>query len=765
MDGMLLQDGITNNKLSTNFILNNGDIVHYKVVKFRRSVTATMHNMTNGSESKLVNYGAYPQVGAIELHFLNAGDTKLINNFTFKYDEVKNPEYMYGINSITWGSAGDSYNDGHAVKTLGKLGVYGVMEAAPGELTTQLLLRIPDILLIHPTVFSYGNPVNDLGAGTTLANYGSRMRTFASALVSAGIKLVLISGTPSNAGDVRPYNDTLQAIETSFGTANVKYVDVFTKMKKSGGNDMLDMYNSGDGIHPNNIGHEVISAAEYDAVNAFLGPKKQILTAQVPFNPNTSLDVVTVDGQNRLFRTPIFLDTFHVKIFPTYTAQLLQNGNAMIGGGFYAQELRIGGNSGFGTPNLSVLRSSNPFLDGVVIATKFMSGAHFSIGVGAADPYMGGGSFYFADNSNIQMQTQSLPFIFNGPQSASNGIVIQPGNQTGHQGIGWNAFSINDRLGVMEFGMDSINNPYIKNFRDGSAASADSVMVVINGHLGVKNISTGGSTTFTGLSDVPGGGFTGQSLKAVRVNAGETALEYYTTSGGGWGTTGTVATLTGASTLSGAGNPLLFDGVELRLKDNSGAGNPPLAFYNSSGSRAFRMGATSYFGVANADIYVYNDNTGKFSFGIDGQTDNNYLANENGNVIIGGGNGYMPGASANGTLQFAKAATNPTGNTTGAQLFSDATTGELMVRDPSGNVTGLGPHPDWLKSKPMHWGFNSYNETYGKHVKVDMYEAIETIDKLSKEIEELRAMVYKLSGKQYKKKKPIKLLKVEVIKK
>ena len=36
----------------------------------------------------------------------------------------------------------------------------------------------------------------------------------------------------------------------------------------------------------------------------------------------------------------------------------------------------------------------------------------------------------------------------------------------------------------------------------------------------------GGSSTFTGLSDTPAN-FTGQSLKSVRVNAGETALEYF----------------------------------------------------------------------------------------------------------------------------------------------------------------------------------------------------------------------------------------------
>jgi hypothetical protein len=44
--------------------------------------------------------------------------------------------------------------------------------------------------------------------------------------------------------------------------------------------------------------------------------------------------------------------------------------------------------------------------------------------------------------------------------------------------------------------------------------------------------SGGGATDFTDLGDVPAS-YTGQSLRAVRVNAGETALEFFTLSGGG----------------------------------------------------------------------------------------------------------------------------------------------------------------------------------------------------------------------------------------
>jgi hypothetical protein len=49
--------------------------------------------------------------------------------------------------------------------------------------------------------------------------------------------------------------------------------------------------------------------------------------------------------------------------------------------------------------------------------------------------------------------------------------------------------------------------------------------------LAFAQLTSGGVSAFTGLSDVPAS-YSGQSLKAVRVNAGETALEFYTPAGG-----------------------------------------------------------------------------------------------------------------------------------------------------------------------------------------------------------------------------------------
>lgn len=63
--------------------------------------------------------------------------------------------------------------------------------------------------------------------------------------------------------------------------------------------------------------------------------------------------------------------------------------------------------------------------------------------------------------------------------------------------------------------------------------------------------SGGGSGTFIGLTDVPAS-YTGASLKAVRVNVGETALEFYTPSGGtvGPGTINEIAYFDSVNTIT-----------------------------------------------------------------------------------------------------------------------------------------------------------------------------------------------------------------------
>ncbi len=82
---------------------------------------------------------------------------------------------------------------------------------------------------------------------------------------------------------------------------------------------------------------------------------------------------------------------------------------------------------------------------------------------------------------------------------------------------------------------------------------------------------SGGSTTFIGLTDVPAS-FSGQTLKQVRVNSGETALEFFTPSGGS-GTPADVQEFTGSGTWTKpAGSPQIVEVIMFAGGGGAGGG-------------------------------------------------------------------------------------------------------------------------------------------------------------------------------------------------
>jgi hypothetical protein len=129
-------------------------------------------------------------------------------------------------------------------------------------------------------------------------------------------------------------------------------------------------------------------------------------------------------------------------------------------------------------------------------------------------------------------------------------------------------------------------------------------------------------------------------------------------------------------------------------------------------------------------------------------------------LIVGSGSTFAASATAaihmyNGTV--------PSGSITdGTLLYSEdvSASSELKVRDEAGNITTLSPHNfthiPGGPSEDMAWSYNS--EKGDRYIAVDWTKALRTIEKQSKDIEDLKAMVNKLAGKTYQKKKPVKLV-------
>lgn len=86
----------------------------------------------------------------------------------------------------------------------------------------------------------------------------------------------------------------------------------------------------------------------------------------------------------------------------------------------------------------------------------------------------------------------------------------------------------------------------------------------------ISTTSTGGSSTFLDLTDTPSS-YLGQTLKGVRVNAGETGLEFYTTVD-----TDEKAKISANDTTAGYLNGKLVAGTGITLTENNDGGNETL---------------------------------------------------------------------------------------------------------------------------------------------------------------------------------------------
>jgi hypothetical protein len=120
-----------------------------------------------------------------------------------------------------------------------------------------------------------------------------------------------------------------------------------------------------------------------------------------------------------------------------------------------------------------------------------------------------------------------------------------------------------------------------------------------NGAVWINDTVPGGATTFLALTDTPAS-YAAQSLKGVRVNAGETALEFYTISSGvtGSGTTNRLTQWTGASTIGDgtwdfSGNNL----IPVTSGANLGSTSNRIGTYHISNAGVINLGNSTYFTV------------------------------------------------------------------------------------------------------------------------------------------------------------------------
>lgn len=248
--------------------------------------------------------------------------------------------------------------------------------------------------------------------------------------------------------------------------------------------------------------------------------------------------------------------------------------------------------------------------------------------------------FFFSGNNDgfPTMLFTGRPLRRPGFKIATNQIAGLP--IVGKFGLGFftvnsgSTFSSTDDIGMFSMGSTFPANEGLQ-FRPGffvlnTNASANDTLAWVANKLTtggvsadwdrVRKSSGGGASVFTALTDVPGS-YSGQSLKAVRVNSGETGLEFFTISG---------SLPTGMAYDNSTGT-LSFGGGSIR--DNGSA----MRFVSSGDYQFFNGGfSTVHFFNSAGDNGVDIFGSGRSINSLTG-TDDIKLQTGSGNVAIGNG--------------------------------------------------------------------------------------------------------------------------------
>lgn len=224
---------------------------------------------------------------------------------------------------LRWGGIGDSVmhgvgSGGDYRKSFFPQAVYAVggmiarsdsIEAGvSGERSDQILARLPALITtpVQGLVLEAG--INDANSGVTPAVFAANMTAAVRTAKTRGIPVVVVNVPPQGSGRaaanhrlINAYNTWLMLYAPGLG---VVVADVFTALANASG-QLTASYDSGDGIHPNTLGHLVMFDAVARAMQVAAGKRgASMVTAPNPNNliadPLNARATVTTGGWQEL---------------------------------------------------------------------------------------------------------------------------------------------------------------------------------------------------------------------------------------------------------------------------------------------------------------------------------------------------------------------------------------------------------------------------------------------------------------------------------
>lgn len=220
--------------------IDQGDILEYVFTKDEWNYTFTVNNITKGTSSSVATSSI--TLTAHKLRLWSSSPLEITSLEKTSNQEFAPNNLLLG-DSISYGSSATT-----SANRWGQLAGFQI-EGSTGDTSVEGLELLYEVTnIIKPKRVIYAFATNDLNIEVWKTNL---MDTKAR-LEQRNIVFIPITPYANSTRDLSAFQAFIQGNFT-------KYFDVFSITKQSGNTNMKTEYNSGDGIHPNNLGHHDIS--------------------------------------------------------------------------------------------------------------------------------------------------------------------------------------------------------------------------------------------------------------------------------------------------------------------------------------------------------------------------------------------------------------------------------------------------------------------------------------------------------------------------
>ena len=233
-----------------------GDTIDYTFLRRGINYTMTIFNR-NKNLNLSYEFITYPTATPFVAHVVSVpvinwmGGGFSVLNWSYYLVKPRNPQFIILGNSITYGQAASTQAQRYADLIVNKN--YNIVSGGGGDVTQDVVNRLPEIKLLHPKYALIMIGGNDLFFNYSASTWQNNLKKIRDSLVSYGIIPIHLYPTCRTIADMRPLRNFLDTCST-FSTD--KKIDLFTATLKSGTlYSLATEYDSGDGVHPNNTGH------------------------------------------------------------------------------------------------------------------------------------------------------------------------------------------------------------------------------------------------------------------------------------------------------------------------------------------------------------------------------------------------------------------------------------------------------------------------------------------------------------------------------